>query len=118
MLLGQGSKLRDCPSHSRTIGTNDIHTEYAYIITVNYTVRVPSFTGYKILRFLQIVLHLRNLILGYICARDLKIRVCAHLQNYHTRSNYLNVLITQMVYLIVLFLPNSLNTILSFTLSL
>ena len=36
------------------------------------TVWVQIFTGYKILQYLQIVLHPRNLILGYIFARDLK----------------------------------------------
>ena len=33
-----------------------------------------------------------------------------HKALYHTRSNYSNVLITQRVYLIILFLPYSLNT--------
>ena len=43
------------------------------------TVRVQIFTGYKIWLFLWTVLHHRNFILGYFCARDLEMYVCAHL---------------------------------------
>ena len=41
------------------------------------TVRVRIFAGYTISRFSRIVLHPRNLLLGYICARDLKY-TCVH----------------------------------------
>ena len=49
------------------------------------TVWVWIFTGYKILCFLRIELHPWNLILGYICSRDLEMYVCVHL--WHRRRS-------------------------------